>query len=136
LSFGAGVAVHGDGVAEASWRGRVVHTVFKHPVTSLAYRLIHPDLGFWLVDRFSGTLADSTRDPAILDAAAARQRAWAEARMQRSPEISLLAMGHTHRTAAVELSPGRWYVNPGAWLDGYSFAVASREGVALKRFRE
>jgi UDP-2,3-diacylglucosamine hydrolase len=135
LGFGAGLAVHGDGLAEAGWRGRVLHTVFKHPVTTFVYRLIHPDVGFWLVDRLSGTLADSTRDRAILDAAAARQRAWAEGRLQQSPEISLLAMGHTHRTAVVEVAPGRWYVNPGAWLDGYAFAVASREGVTLRRFR-
>ena len=67
-------------------------------------------MGFWLVERFAGKLADSTRDRAVLDAAAARQREWAEARLEL-PDVTLLVMGHTHRPALAEVSPGRWYLN-------------------------
>ena len=135
LAGGNVVAVHGDGVAEARWSGRLIHTVFRHPVTSGIYRLIHPDVGFWLVERFSGRLADSNKDRAVLDAAAARQREWAEQRLQRSPEVTLLAMGHTHRPALAEILPGRWYVNPGAWMDGLCYATATASSIELKRFR-
>src|SRR5688500_20119845 len=34
LAGGAALAVHGDGVAEARWHGRLLHSVFRHPVTS------------------------------------------------------------------------------------------------------
>jgi UDP-2,3-diacylglucosamine hydrolase len=131
---GTVLAVHGDGIAESRWQGRLLHRVFKHRLTSGFYRLLHPDLGFWLVDRLGGHLADSTRDPAALEAAAARQRGWAEARLRDSPEVSLLVMGHTHRPALAEVSPGRWYVNPGAWMDGCCYAIASRSIVELRRF--
>ena len=135
LDGGCAIAVHGDGVAETRWSGRLVHTVFRHPVTSGVYRLLHPDLGFWLVERFSRRLSDSTRDRAVLDAAAARQRAWAEERLQSEPEVTLLVMGHTHRQAAAEVSPGRWYLNSGAWMDGLCYATATSKAVELKRFR-
>lgn len=135
LGGGTALAVHGDGVAEARWSGRLIHRVFKHPVTSGIYRLLHPDVGFWLVERFAGRLADSTRDRAVLDAAAARQRTWAEERLKRAPDITLLIMGHTHRPALAEVSPGRWYVNPGAWMDGLCYATATSSSVDLKRFR-
>jgi UDP-2,3-diacylglucosamine hydrolase len=34
LAVGAALAVHGDGVAEVRWPGRLLHSVFRHPVTS------------------------------------------------------------------------------------------------------
>ncbi len=128
------LAVHGDGVAEAHWRGRLIHKITRHPLTSTLYRLMHPDAGIWLVKRFSGHLADSTRDAAVLDAAAARQRTWAERRLAAEPDVALLVMGHTHRTALTEPKPGQRYLNPGAWLDGLRYAVATAQGVELSQF--
>jgi UDP-2,3-diacylglucosamine hydrolase len=128
------LALHGDGVAEVHWKARVMHRVTRHPVTVAAFGLVHPDLGIWLVDRMSGTLADHTRDPAVLDEASARQRRWAEDRLRRAPEIGLLVMGHTHRPSVVEVAPGRHYVNPGAWVDGHCYAIATSSGVELKQF--
>jgi UDP-2,3-diacylglucosamine pyrophosphatase LpxH len=44
-------------------------------------------------------------------------------------------MGHTHRPALAELAPGRWYLNPGAWMDGLCYATAGAGTVELRRFR-
>ncbi len=129
------LAIHGDGVAEAHWRGRLIHRVTRHPVTAGAYRLLPPDVGFWLVKRLSGRLADSTHDGRVLEQAAARQRVWAEGRLRESPDVSLLVMGHTHRPALEEPFPGRRYLNPGAWFDGFRYALASDSGVELRQYR-
>jgi predicted phosphodiesterase len=43
-------------------------------------------------------------------------------------------MGHTHRPVAVQAEPGRWYVNPGAWFDGYRYAVVAGGEANLARF--
>lgn len=135
LAGGTALAVHGDGVAEAHWSGRLIHRVFKHPFSSGIYRLLHPDVGFWLVERLAGRLADTTRDGAVLDAAGVRQRAWAEARLTRAADVTMLIMAHTHRSAVAEVFPGRWYINPGAWMDGLRYATATSSAVELKRFR-
>jgi UDP-2,3-diacylglucosamine pyrophosphatase LpxH len=68
-----------------------------------------------------------------LATAAARQRAWAEALLTREPELGLVVMGHTHRAATARTAAGE-YLNPGAWFDGYRFAVATAQGVELRRF--
>ncbi len=128
------LALHGDGVTEVHWQARVMHRLTRHPLTVAAYRLLHPDAGIWLVERLSDGLADSTRDPAVLDAAAIRQREWAEARLAAEPEVHLLVMGHTHRVALSEPFPGRRYLNPGAWIDGRRYAVATPAGVELRQF--
>ncbi|NOT09212.1 MAG: UDP-2,3-diacylglucosamine diphosphatase [Gemmatimonadales bacterium] len=136
LPLGAGtvLAVHGDGVAELHWQSRLIHRVTKHPVTSALFRAVHPDLGIRLVHRWSGHLADSTRQAAVLDRAAERQAQWAGNRLRTDPEVALLVMGHTHRAALEELLPGRHYVNPGAWLDGLRYAVATPGHVELKQY--
>jgi len=128
------LAVHGDGIAEQRWSARLMSRITRHPVTSALYHVVHPDVGIWLVDHMSGHLADSTRDSAILDAAAVRQRSWAEHRLASDPEVGLLVMGHTHRPALSETDPGRHYLNPGAWLDGNRYAIATASGVTLNQF--
>jgi UDP-2,3-diacylglucosamine pyrophosphatase LpxH len=69
-----------------------------------------------------------------VDAAAARQRAWAEKLLADDAELGLVVMGHTHRAAAVEVAPGRHYVNPGAWFDGLRYAVVTPRTAELRRF--
>ena len=128
------LAVHGDGLAEQHWSAKLMHRITRNRVTIAAFRSLPPDFGFWLVDRLSGKLADSTRDAAVLDRAAAAQAAWADARMREEPSLGLLIMGHTHRTALREVAPQRWYLNPGAWLDGLKYAVAGNRSVELKTF--
>ncbi len=138
ISFGAAgrsvTALHGDGLTEVQQTSAVMHRITRHPLTSWLYRIIHPDLGIWLVDRISRHLADSTRDPAVLDRAQQRQEAWAQDHLERHPEVGVLVMSHTHRPAAIEMFPGRWYVNPGAWIDGLRYAVVSQSGATLHQY--
>jgi UDP-2,3-diacylglucosamine hydrolase len=127
-------AVHGDGLAEQQWSGRLMHRITRSPVTIAAFRSLPPDFGFWLVDRLSGKLADTTRDAAVLDKAAAAQASWAEAYLAEHPSLGLLIMGHTHRAALRQAGSGRWYLNPGAWLDGLKYAIVNQQGPALHVF--
>jgi UDP-2,3-diacylglucosamine hydrolase len=128
------LALHGDGVAEEHRAARVMHRITKHPATIALYRWLHPDLGIWLVDRMSGHLADSTRDPAVLDRAQERQARSARARMEADPSIGLLVMAHTHRPQSLELLPGRRFVNPGAWIEGRRYAVLTERTAELRCF--
>jgi len=43
-------------------------------------------------------------------------------------------MGHTHRAVVSDAGPGRQYLNPGAWFDGFRYAVATESGAELRRF--
>ncbi len=130
----SGLVLHGDGIAETHWSARLLHRVTSHRLTIGAFRLVHPDLACWAVDRLSGVLGDATRDPGVLEAAARRQRAWAVEALRREPALDLVVMGHTHVPAAEEVEPGRWYLNPGAWREGYRYAVIEAGAVRLAAF--
>jgi UDP-2,3-diacylglucosamine hydrolase len=128
------LALHGDGITERHWGARVLHRVTKLPATVTLFRLLHPDLVFWLTDRLSGALGDTTRDPEVIRQAAELQRQWAIKTLVADPSLGLVVMGHTHRPALAEPEPGRQYLNPGAWLDGYCYAIATEDGAQLCRF--
>jgi UDP-2,3-diacylglucosamine hydrolase len=129
-----GWVTHGDGISETHWSAAALHALLSHRAVIALFRAVHPDLGLWLVDRLSGWLRDRDRTPEEMAASAARQQAWARARLAGDPALDLLVMGHTHRAAAVEVSPGRLYLNPGAWFDGYRFAVVSAGRADLRQF--
>jgi UDP-2,3-diacylglucosamine hydrolase len=128
------LVVHGDGLTEQHWSGTLLHWLLRQPVTIAVFRMLHPAIGFWIADRLSGALADSTKDRAVLDRAAAAQAAYARALLERRPELSLVVMAHTHRARLEHVEDGRTYVNPGAFLDGGRYAVITKESVELRNF--
>lgn len=125
---------HGDGLTEQHWSGVVMHRFTRHPLTVAVFRLLHPTIGFWIADLFSRHLADSTKDRAVLDRAAAAQQRWAADFLERRSDVDLVVMAHTHRPMVDRRPDGRTYVNPGAFLDDGRYAVVTDSGVALKQF--
>ncbi len=125
---------HGDGLAESRLASRLMHRVTRHPLTAATFRLLHPDVGFWLADKLSGILADQTRTPAALAQAASAQEAFAKGLLARRPDLDLVILGHTHLALVRSVAPRRWYVNPGAWMDGGCYAMLTPEGPRLERF--
>ncbi len=128
------LAIHGDGLTEARWQGKLIHRLIQHRGTAAIYRLLHPELGFRLVDFLSPALGDHTHDEATLARAADRQRAWAEALLASERSLGLVIMGHTHRPVIADLEGGRQYLNPGAWFDNFRYAIATETGAELRSF--
>jgi UDP-2,3-diacylglucosamine pyrophosphatase LpxH len=127
-------AIHGDGVADPRWQARLIHGLIQHPATAAIYRVLHPDLGLRLVDALSPLLGDHTVDESKLDRAAVRQSEWATKLLATDDSVGLVIMGHTHRAVLSEPMEGRQYLNPGAWFDGFRYAIATETGAELKRF--
>jgi UDP-2,3-diacylglucosamine hydrolase len=127
-------AIHGDGLTEPRLRASLLHRLINHSFTAAVYRAIHPEIGLRLVDYLSPHLGDHTPDQAALRNAAVRQRAWAARLLESEPGLGLVVMGHTHRAESAELAPGRHYLNPGAWLDEYRYALVTETQCELRQF--
>jgi UDP-2,3-diacylglucosamine hydrolase len=125
---------HGDGLTEQHWSARLMHRITRHPATIRAFRMLHPDLGFWVAHTLSRRLADQTRDRAVLDRAERAQAQYAEELLGRRPDLNLAILAHTHRPALIQLPNGRAYLNPGAFLDGGRYALVTPDRVELKTF--
>jgi UDP-2,3-diacylglucosamine hydrolase len=128
------LAVHGDGVAEPTWKTALKLRVIGHPMVSAGFRALPADLAFRWADRLNGRLERTDRSERRADRAALLQRTWAAERLRDRAELSLLVMGHTHRPAVAEPVPGQRYLNPGAWFDGYRYATATATEVTLRQY--
>jgi UDP-2,3-diacylglucosamine hydrolase len=127
---------HGDEVEDLRPSARVLHGLLRMRVTAAAFRWLHPDVGIGAVRALGGVLSDKERSTETVSAAAAHQERFAREQMAARPELELLVLGHTHRPALVQVQPGRWYLNPGAWQDGLRYATVSAEGPKLEVFEE
>jgi UDP-2,3-diacylglucosamine hydrolase len=127
-------AIHGDGLAEPRWQARLIHGLIQHPATAAVYRVLHPDIGLRLVDALSPMLGDHTLDESKLARAAARQAEWAQRLLAEESSVGLVIMGHTHRPVLTEPVAGRQYLNPGAWFDGFRYALATELTAELRTF--
>ncbi|MEX1998423.1 MAG: UDP-2,3-diacylglucosamine diphosphatase [Gemmatimonadales bacterium] len=116
---------HGDGLVEpdalSRWLGSVVRW---RPVIGLV-RWMHPDIMHGMVQRFAHRLTGREEQR---DTVAQTQRAWATAALGAPDAPDVLVLGHSHVAVAEEVTPGRWYVNPGAWMDGGCYAVVRAGG--------
>lgn len=136
FSLGTGgsvLALHGDGLREPTRRLALRHRLVSHPIVSAGYRILPADLGFRLMTRF-GVARRTPESEAMEARAAALQLEWARERLEHAEPGSLLVMGHTHVPRAEQLLPGRRYLNPGAWLAGGCYAVATETSLSLRRF--
>jgi UDP-2,3-diacylglucosamine hydrolase len=125
---------HGDGLTEQHWSAVLLHRLTRHPAIIATFRALHPTIGYWIVDQMSGHLGDNTRNPALLDRAEHAQAEYARRLLEQRGELGLVILAHTHRARLDTLPDGRAYLNPGAWLDGYRYAVVTSDGVELTRF--
>jgi UDP-2,3-diacylglucosamine pyrophosphatase LpxH len=87
------------------------------------------------VDSLSPLLGDHTINEGKLASAAERQTEWARRLLANEDSVGLVIMGHTHRAVLTEPMPGRQYLNPGAWFDGFRYAVATETGAELRLFK-
>ena len=125
---------HGDGVAESDLGGRIIHRVVGHGVTAKLFSWLHPDLGFALVRRMSKHLGSRRDDEDTARRAVATQERYATKIMAERQELDVIILGHTHRPVLQLCGERRWYLNPGAWMDGFRYAVISRDGPELRSF--
>ena len=136
LAGRAAWVVHGDGLTETKLGGRLIHRITRNPLTVGTFRLLPPNLGFWLADRLSGGLAEANRSEETLQRAARAQEAYARALLDRRPELGLVIMAHTHRQRLVEHQPGRFYLNAGQWMVDRHYAVVNDTEIRLMKWEK
>ena len=128
------LAIHGDGLTDTRPSARVLNAILASDTALAMFRMLHPDAAHRLVLRMQPVIGESDRGSDARMRAFQQQEAWARARMAREPDMGLVIMAHTHHAAVGSLSPGQQYLNPGAWFDGFRYAVATEANAELRTF--
>jgi len=114
---------HGDGLGAGDLGYRALRMVLRGSLTRFAFRWLHPDLGARVARKVSRT-GNHPEGPSEKQIARSRFLAqWARKELETSPELDLVALGHTHVPLLEEVFPGRYYLNSGDWILNQSYAV-------------
>jgi len=114
---------HGDGLKKRDAAYRLLKKILRHSWSISLYRLLHPDLGVPLALFFSRLSRNVTREITDLDS-----RRFASRKIDDGFE--LVVLGHTH-WPALQKYRGGWYLNPGNWMDAFTYAVLEPDGPRL-----
>lgn len=121
---------HGDGLGGGDWGYRALKRVIRSRPAVELFRLLPPDLAVPLVRRLGGTGSEragaGSRAEPLADHAAELLRA--------DPDLDLVVFGHSHQPLLEELEPGRHYLNPGDWIESFTYGVVDPDGVELRRW--
>lgn len=128
------LAIHGDGLTDTRRSARLLNTVLGSDTALGLFRMLHPDAAHRLVLKMQPMIGENDRGSEARRRAFGQQEAWARSRLAREPDLGLVIMAHTHHAAVAQLSPSQQYLNPGAWFDGFRYAVATETGAELKTF--
>lgn len=123
---------HGDGLSEQSWRGGLMHSITRHPITVGLFRMIHPNVGFWLVGKLYGGLREGELPPERKAPILESQRAFAEEMLKARDDLELVILSHTHHQVLHEVGHRKWFLNPGVWQEQLRYAIVRAEGPELR----
>ena len=126
--------VHGDGIHNERRAAAILNYVIATRPVIAAFRRFPAALGFRVADALGHSPEWSRAHPEVLDQSAARQATWARQTLTADTTIGALVMGHTHRPALEEVAKDRFYLNPGAWIEGHQYAIIDDAGARLARF--
>lgn len=121
---------HGDGLAGGDWGYRVLKRVIRSRPVEELFRLLPPDLALPLVRRISGTEGDAPGAASRADPLAAK----AKTLLREDPELELVIFGHCHEPRLTEVEPDRFYLNPGDWIESFTYGLVGPDGVRLRRW--
>lgn len=113
---------HGDGLAANDMGYRFLKKVIRSTIAKGAFKILPPDLGFWLAKQFSHSSRDYTSKKYFGDTDGMITEA--ERRIQRGCDYVI--MGHRHVPILHKIDHG-FYVNLGDWLKYFTYAVFDGE---------
>lgn len=109
---------HGDGLSQKDGGYRILKKIIRSRPARSGFRILHPDLGFWLARLFSS----SSRDYTSVKYYGETDGMYLEAERRIRAGADYAVMGHRHVPLKTRIGGG-WYVNLGDWLTHYSYAV-------------
>jgi UDP-2,3-diacylglucosamine hydrolase len=109
---------HGDGLLKNDYLYRLLKKVFRCRLNIFLYRLLHPDLGVPLALSFSTLSRNASKNRP--DYSDVEYRQFAYGKIEEGYDLVIL--GHTH-WAALEKHKSGWYLNPGNWMECFTYAV-------------
>lgn len=113
---------HGDGLGKGDLKYRLLKSVLRSKAAIWGFRALHPEIGVKIANRVSHTRQNIHRQST---SRAAFLESWAREQFSLDPGLELIACGHSHVPALVEVAPGKHYVNSGDWVRNRTYCTVA-----------
>lgn len=126
---------HGDGLGPGDYGYKFIKAVFSARMCQWLFERLHPNLGIWLMNFFSGTSRRSNPSECqFLGPHKERLVQFCEEEITRR-EVDYFVFGHRHLPIDYQLKNGHSrYINLGDWLVYNSYAVFDGNDLQLQFF--
>ncbi len=122
--------IHGDGLRKDDYGYRFLKKVLQNRVNIALFRWLHPDLAYGLAHYFAELSRKQKGEP-YQEVDDSDYVAFGEQKLREGFDLVVLA--HTHKARLLKLEGGV-FLNPGEWLEGYTFGELRGGLVSLKRW--
>jgi UDP-2,3-diacylglucosamine hydrolase len=123
---------HGDGMAPGDWSYRILKAVVRSRPAEALFRLVHPDLARRLIRSVSRTGREVRHGPLPHRADVLSDHAVEI--LRREHDLDLVIFGHAHRPELRPVSGDRHYLNPGDWINHFTYGRVTPDEVRLREW--
>lgn len=126
---------HGDGLGPGDGGYKFLKRIFRNPVCKWLFGKLHPDVGIWLADFWSGR----SRSHASEEEWLGKEEEWLaiySEKMSQLCDARFFIFGHRHLTIDLMLSDrASRYINLGEWFDSRSYAVFDGTNLSIEFYK-
>ncbi|HFE51918.1 MAG TPA: UDP-2,3-diacylglucosamine diphosphatase [Bacteroidetes bacterium] len=122
--------LHGDGLRRDDYGYRFLKKVLQNPINIALFRWLHPDIAYGLA-HFFAELSRKQKGEPYQEVDDSDYIEFGQQKLREGYDVVVLA--HTHKARLLKLESGV-FLNPGEWLEGYTFGELRGEVVSLKRW--
>lgn len=124
---------HGDGLGPGDRGYKFIKAIFRNKICQFLFARIHPNLGLWLMRKFSHT-SRAMDNEEVFDEEKERLIQYCETQITKN-DYDFLIFGHRHLKIDHLLSNGKSrYINLGEWLWNSNYASFTADGFKLSQY--
>ena len=123
---------HGDGLLSWDWGYRLMKKLIRSPIFVWFYRLLHPNLGYWIAKKISESRGHYTHSDEHNKKILNDLKHFANEKLENG--IDYILCGHYHQATEKQIGSGK-FVILGDWFTFDSYAEFDGEDLVLKRWK-
>jgi UDP-2,3-diacylglucosamine hydrolase len=121
------LVAHGDGLGRGDLRYRMLRAFLRSRPTVAAFRALHPELGLRVARAVSSTEGKAGGQEVAWGRARYLEE-WAKSQLRSDPSLGWVVCGHSHVPTVTQVSTGQYYLNPGDWINHYTYITVTEDG--------
>ncbi len=125
---------HGDGLGPGDYGYKITKKILANPFLQWMFHRLHPNLGLWLMKKFSSTSRHFDTTPEDIKEMENEWMVIHSREVLTNQEVDYFIYGHRHFPKIHSLNENSQVIYLGDWFTNFTYAKLSSSGIELLRF--